>query len=199
MHIPQWFVGFDSLMQIIESIIALAIAYYALKAFRLTREKTMFFLHFSFVLLAVGLFTDGIATFPATLSRIPPVIALAYYIRMTTEIVAYGLLLYAYLCRTGQAFNELPLIIVAVTYSPILELIVFFLITYITANCVMNYSTRKEKNALLVFVGFMLLAVSHLLSIFPPVFPMLFVVMHFSQLFGFIALLVMLLRVAEIT
>ena len=182
------------------SIIAVAIAYYALKGFRLTKERTLFFLHFSFVLLGVGLFTDGVVTFPvAAITRLSPLMTLSYYVRITTEIIAYSLLLYAYLRRTKQVLTDSLLVATVVGYNPILELVVFFLIAYITVQCAMNYGARKNRNALLVLVGFLLLAVSHLLSVFPPVFPLLFVVSHFSQLLGFIALLAMLARVAEIT
>ncbi len=199
MAVPQWFVGFDSLMQIMGSIIALAIAYYALKGFRLTKERTMFFLHFSFVLLSVGLFTDGIVTLPvATIARLSRLMILSYYVRMLTEIIAYGLLLYAYLRRTKQVLTESIASVAMVGYNPLLEVVVFFLIAYIAIQCAMNYGVRRDKNALLVFIGFLLLAVSHLLSVFPPVFPLLFVVSHFSQLLGFMALLAMLVRVAEI-
>ena len=187
-------------MQIMGSIIAVAIAYYALKGFRLTKERTLFFLHFSFVLLGVGLFTDGAITFPvAAITRLSPLMTLSYYVRITTEIIAYSLLLYAYLHRTNQVLTDSLLVVTVVGYNPILELVVFFLIAYITVQCAMNYGARKNRNALLVLVGFLLLAVSHLLSVFPPVFPLLFVVSHFSQLLGFIALLAMLARVAEIT
>ncbi len=199
MAAPHWFVGFDSLMQIMGSIIAVAIAYYALKGFRLTKERTLFFLHFSFALLGVGLFTDGVITFPvAAITRLSPLMTLSYYVRMSTEIIAYSLLFYAYLHRTKQILTGSILGVAIVGYSPILELVVFFLIVYIAVQCAMNYSVREDRNSLLVLVGFLLLAVSHLLSVFPPFFPLLFVMSHFSQLLGFIALLTMLVRVAEI-
>lgn len=197
---PRWFVGFDSLMQLIGSIIALSIAYYALKGYRLTRERTLFYLHFSFVLLGVGLFTDGVVTLPAT--RLPGLLPLAnitYYIRISTEIIGYGLLLYAYLRRTKQTLIESAPVTAIIGHSSILELIVFFILSYITIQCAMNYSVKKDRNVLLVLLGFLLLAVSHLLSMVPPLLPLLFVASHVAQLLGFICLLAMLVRVAEIT
>lgn len=198
MAVPHWFVGFDSLMQIIGSIIALAIAYYALKGYRLTKDRTLFFLHFSFDLIGVGLLTDGIVTLPAVAaSRLSLLTNLGYLVRMATEIIGYGLLLYTYLRRTRQTLTESTLAITFLPYNPFLELVVFFLLAYITVQCAMNYTVRRERNALLVFTAFMLLAVSHLLTVFPPIFPLLFVVAHSTQLLGFIALLMMLIRVAE--
>jgi len=197
---PRWFVGFDSLMQLIGSIIALSIAYYALKGYRLTRERTLFYLHFSFVLLGVGLFTDGVVTLPA--ARLPGLLPLANitnYIRISTEIIGYGLLLYAYLRRTKQTMVESATVTAIIGDSSILELTVFFILSYITIQCAMNYGVKKDRNSLLVLFGFLLLAVSHLLSIVPPLFPLIFVASHVAQLLGFICLLAMLVRVAEIT
>jgi hypothetical protein len=59
----------------------------------------------------------------------------------------------------------------------------------------MNYGVRKEKNSLLVFVGFVLLAISHVFFMLPPIIELFFVVAHMTQLLGFLALLIMLLRV----
>jgi hypothetical protein len=197
MAVPHWFVGFDSLMEIAGSAIALGIAYYALRGYRLTKERTLFFLHFSFALIGVGLLTDGIVTLPPISSRLSLLTGLGYLFRMLTEIVGYGLLLFTYLRRTKQTLTESALAVTLLPYNPFLELVVFFLLAYITVQCAMNYGVRKERNALLVFAAFLLLSISHLLAVFPPIFPLLFVVAHSTQLLGFIALLTMLIRVAE--
>jgi len=83
-------------------------------------------------------------------------------------------------------------------YNPFLETVVFFLIAYLAAQAAMNYSAKKERNSLLVFIGFVLLSVSHIFFILPPIVRLFFVMAHVSQLLGFVALLIMLLRVARI-
>ena len=202
---PQWFVGFDSLMQITESIIAFAIGYYALKGYRLIRDRTLFFLHFSFILLGAGLLTDGIVGMPVLAFRsLAPAITAGYFIRIVAEIVAYGMLLFAYLRQTKGFMADTALLASAtapialfefVPYHPLLEVALFFMITFIAAQTAMNYGIRKERNSLLVFVGFVFLAISHIFFILPPILRLFFVIAHLSQLLGFLALLAMLLRV----
>lgn len=205
MHAPQWFVGFDSMMQIVESIIAFAVAYHALKGFRLVKDRTLFFLHFSFVLLGLGLLTDGVVGLPVFAFRgLSPVVATGYFIRITAEIIAYTLLLFAYLRQTKSFMTSTALLAMTASpvsmfevlpYHPLLEIAVFFLIAFIATQTAMNYGVRKEKNSLLVFVGFVLLAISHVFFMLPPIIELFFVVAHMTQLLGFLALLIMLLRV----
>jgi hypothetical protein len=204
-HIPQWFVGFDSIMQIVESIIAFGVGYYALKGYRLVKDRTLFFLHFSFILLGVGLLTDGIVSMPALAFRgFSPAMAMGYFIRIIAEIIAYGLLLFAYLRQTRSFMADTALLTTVaypftlfeiLQYHPLLEITVFFLIAFIAAQAAMNYAVRKDKNSLLVLIAFVLLAISHVFFILPPFITVFFVIAHLTQLFGFLALLTMLLRV----
>jgi len=195
---PQWFTGFDSLMQIIDATIAFAIGYYALRGYRLVKERTLFFLHFSFVLLGVGLVVDGVVTIPAFAFRgLLPITTTTYYLRIITEIVAYALLLFAYLRQTRSFMTGTALSAMVLDYNPFLETLVFFLVAYLAAQAAMNYSTKKERNSLLVFIGFVLLSLSHTFFILPPIVRLFFVIAHVSQLLGFVALLTMLLRVAR--
>ena len=203
-HIPQWFVGFDSFMQIVESIIAFGVGYYAFKGYRLVKDRTLFFLHFSFILLGVGLLTDGIVSIPALAFRgLSPVMAMGYFIRIIAEIIAYGLLLFAYLRQTRSFMVDAALLTVTypfalfeiLQYHPLLEITVFFLIVVIAAQAAMNYGVRKDRNSLLVLIAFILLAISHVFFILPPFIRLFFVIAHVTQLSGFLALLTMLLRV----
>jgi hypothetical protein len=82
-------------------------------------------------------------------------------------------------------------------YHPISEIVLLFLIVYIVFQTAINYSATKEKNALLVFLGFLLLVFSHLSFILTLAAPAFFVLGHVFQLFGFVSLLTMLLRVTR--
>jgi len=195
----QWFVGFDSAMQIVDATIAFAIGYYALKGYRLVKERTLFFLHFSFVLLGVGLLVDGIVTIPVFAFRgLSPITAVSYLLRITAEIAAYAVLLFAYVRQTRSLMAGTTLSAMLLYYHPLPEIVVFFLVAYLAAQAAMNYSVKKERNSLLVFIGFVLLSVSHMFFILPPILGLFFVMAHVSQLFGFVAFLTMLLRVARV-
>lgn len=207
MFAPVWFVGFDSLMQLIDAVIAFAIGYYALKGYRLVRDRTLFFLHFSFILLGAGLLTDGVVSMPVLAFRgLSPMMAIGYTIRITAEIIAYALLLFAHLRQTRSFMTETTMsamapgaisLIEILPYHPLLEIVVFFLVMFTAAQTAMSHGVRRDRNSLLVFIGFVLLAASHVLFIFPPIIRLFFAIAHITQLFGFLALLTMLLRVTR--
>lgn len=218
---PLWFVGFDSLMELVAFLIALAIAYQAFKGYRLTKQRTLLYVHFSFVLLSVGLLIDSVAGFLGMLARALRVtVALTlvgYSIYFLAQLLAYGLLIYAYVSQTRNlSTTSIPLLLAPpfssatlqappgalikllgplVEYHPISEIVLLFLIFYVAVQTGLNYSATKDRNAFLVFLAFLFLALSHLFFILEPFSPLLFVIGHVLQLSGFLSLLTMLLRV----
>ena len=218
---PRWFVGVDSLMEFVAFIIALAIAYQAFKGSRLTKQRTFWYVYFSFAVLSAGLLIDSLAGFLAILARMPRgtlvLTQIGYGIYFLAQLLAYGLLIYAYASQTKdlsgtsspvllasmlafatlQATPALPIRLLGLQleYHPIAEIVLLFLVTYIAVHTGMNYSATKDRNALLVFLAFFFLALSHLFFILMPIGTLLFVIGHVLQLSGFVALLAMLLRV----
>ena len=218
---PLWFVGFDSLMEFVAFIIALAIAYQAFKGYRVGKQRTLLYLHFSFALLSAGLLIDSLAGFLGLLSRALGgtlvLTVVGYSIYFMAQVLAYGILIFAYVsqARTLSATSRSLCVAAAlgfgtlqavpipaikllgrlVEYHPVAEIILLFLVFYITLQTGLNYSATKDRNAFLVFLGFLLLALSHLLFILMPFGALLFVIGHVLQLLGFVSLLAMLLRV----
>jgi hypothetical protein len=82
-----------------------------------------------------------------------------------------------------------------VEYHPVSEIVLLLLVFYIATKTGTNYSSTKDQNALLVFLAFLLLALSHLFFILQPISPLLFVIGHLLQLSGFVSFLAMLFRV----
>ena len=220
---PLWFVGFDSLMEFVAFIIAVAVAYQAFKGYRLTKQKTLLYVHFSFALLSAGLLIDSFAGFLGILARTlrgaVAVTVVGYAIYFLAQALAYGILIFAYVSQTGtmstasislwiapllgsatlQAAQGPPIKLLGplVEYHPVSEILLLFLVFYITVQTGLNYSATKDGNALLVFLGFLLLALSHLLFILMPLGALLFAIGHVLQLLGFVSLLAMLLRVTS--
>lgn len=220
---PLWFVGFDSLMEFVAFIIAVAVAYQAFKGYRLTKQRTLLYVHFSFALLSAGLLIDSLAGFLGILARTlrgaVAVTVVGYAIYFLAQALAYGILIFAYVSQTRtmgtasislwiapllgsvalQAAQGPPIKLLGplVEYHPISEIMLLFLVFYVTVQTGLNYSATKNSNALLVFLGFLLLAVSHLLFTLMPFGAVLFVIGHVLQLLGFVSLLAMLLRVTS--
>jgi hypothetical protein len=210
-------------MELVAFVIALAIAYQALKGYRLTKQKTLWYVHFSFAVLSVGLLIDSLAGFLGIVARtLRATIAFAssgYSIYFFAQLLAYSILIYAYVSQTRTLNTPTPSILLAslfgfatlqagpgivrallasfVEYHPIPEIVLLLLVFYVTVQTSKNYLATKDRNAFLVFLAFLLLALSHLLFILQPINPLLFVIGHLLQLSGFVSFLAMLLQVTR--
>jgi hypothetical protein len=128
--------------------------------------------------------------------------SLGYTINFIAQLVAYGILVVAYLQQTRDVPVQLAAAapIASVLFferNAYTELILIFLLVYITAQMVINYSINKSTNALLVFGAFASLALAHLFFLMFILKPIFFPLAHIAQLFGFLLLLAMLLRVNQ--
>jgi hypothetical protein len=209
-------------MELVAFIIALAIAHRALRGYRLTGQKTFWYVYFGFAVLSSGLLVDSLVGFLGMLARVPrgtvALTQVGYSIYFFSQLLAYGLLIYAYASQTrnlrstsssvmvgfalfSAALQTTPappigLLGLQLEYHPIAEIVLLFLVAYVTVHTGMNYSTTKDGNALLVFLAFLFLTLSHLFFILTPISPLSFVIGHTLQLSGFVSLLAMLLQVS---
>jgi hypothetical protein len=200
---PLWFFGFDSLMEFIAFVIAIAVSYHALKGYRLANERTLLYLHLSFLLLGAGLALDGLANLIVLLVRFHRAFlflsSLGYTINFVAQLVAYGLLVFAYIQQTRTSVSQVAMATMPALlfeHNPVTELILLFLLVYIATQTGINYSVSKTASSSFVFGAFVSLAIAHLFFLFftfsAPVF---FALAQIAQLFGFLLLLAMLLRV----
>ena len=199
-----WFFGFDSFMEFIAFAIAIAVAFQAMKGYTLARERTLLCLNISFILLGAGLLVDGLANLIVLLSKFHRdfiyLSRVGYTINFLAQLVAYLILVIVYLQQThawsGQlAVAALP--IVLLESNPLTELVLIFLLVYISAQTAINYNVSKTTNSLLVFGAFASLALAHVFFLLFTVAPIFFPFAHISQLFGFLLLLGMLFRVNQ--
>ena len=209
-------------MELVAFIIALAIAYQALKGYRLTKQKTLWYVHFSFGVLSVGLLIDSLAGLigiaARTLRGTIAFTTIGYSIYFFAQLLGYSILIYAYVSQTRTLNISTPPVLLAslfgfatlqvapgivarlfgpLEYHPVSEILLLFLVFYVAVQTGTNYSATKDRNAFVVFLAFLLLALSHLLFILQPISPLLFVLGHLLQLSGFVSFLAMLLRVTR--
>jgi len=203
---PLWFFGFDSLMEFIGFAIASAVAYQALKGYRLSKERTLLYLNLSFGLLGAGLLIEGLANLVVLLVRFHRgflfLSAFGYTIDFVAQFLAYGLLVFAYVQQTRNVGAQVPIAVVAAApvffffeHNAVTELILLFLLVYIATHTAINYNMNKSASALLVFGAFVSLSVAHLFFLLFTLAPVFFPFAHVAQLFGFLLLLAMLVRV----
>jgi len=193
-------------MEFIAFAIAFAVAYQALKGYRLSKKRTFLYLHFSFILLGAGLLIDGLASIIVLISQFHRALlflyALGYTISFLAQLVAYGILVVAYLHQTRnlpvQLAAAVPLVsVLFFERNAFAELVLIFLLVYITAQMAINYHISKTTNGLLVFGAFASLALAHFFFLMFILIPIFFPLAHIAQLFGFLLLLAMLLRVNQ--
>jgi hypothetical protein len=191
-------------MEFIAFAVAISVAYQALKGFRLSKERTLLFLNLSFSLLGAGLLIDSLSNAVVLLARFPRgaifLSALGYTINFIAQVFAYGILVFAYLQQArgvtvGTVVAALP--IAFFEHNAITELILIFLLVYISAQTAINHSISKTTNSLLVFGAFTSLVMSHVFFLLFTLAPIFFPFAHVAQLFGFLLLLGMLLRVNQ--
>ncbi len=201
---PLWFLGFDSLMEFIAFAIAIAVAYQALKGYKLSNERTLLYINLSFALIGAGLLIDGLSSLVVLLARFHfrflPLTAFGYTINFIAQLLAYGLLVFAYIQQTRNLTSQVALAATAVLFfghNPVTELILVFLLVYIAVQTAINYSINKSASGLLVFGAFASLTVAHLFFLVFTLVPVFFAFAHIAQLFGFLLLLAMLLRVNQ--
>ncbi len=206
MPTPAWFFGFDSLMEFIAFTIAIAVAYQALKGYRLSKERTLLFLNLSFVLLGAGLLIEGLSNLVVVLARFHRgfliLAPMGYTINFITQVLAYGVLIFTYVQQTRKIGVEVAMAAVPLLLferNAFTELILIFLLAYIAIQTAINYSINKTTTSLLVLGAFVSLVVSHMFFLLFTLVPLFFAFAHIAQLFGFLLLLAMLLRVNQPT
>jgi hypothetical protein len=191
-------------MEFIAFVIAIAVAYQAMKGYKFSKERTLLYLNLSFVLIGTGLLVDGLSNLIVLLARgqrgFLYIFGLGYTINFLAQLLAYGLLVFAYLYQTRSLGTTVALAAFPVTFiqrNAFTELILMFLLVYVATQTAMNYSVNKNVNALLVFGAFASLAVAHFFFLLYTLIPIFFPLAHIAQLFGFLLLLAMLLRVNQ--
>jgi hypothetical protein len=202
---PSWFFGFGSLMEFIAFVIAIAIANQALRGYKMSKEKTLLYLNLSFVLIGAGLLVDALASIIVFLAGarrgfLYP-FAIGYTINFLAQVIAYGLLVYAYV-HQARGISEGPVLIAAMPFlfferNAFTELILIFLLVYIATQTGINYSINKGTNSMLVFGAFVSLSVAHVFFLIFTIAPIFYPFAHIAQLCGFLLLLAMLLRVNQ--
>ncbi len=214
---PRWFLPYDAFFQLLTAFVALAVAMYALRGHRWVREKILYNLFLAFLLLAVGLFVNGITltytyalgisfTMPSDPLSIADVGFWAYYIM---SMLAYSLLIFAYASRlkesvvalaggagVGGAGGGAPgggmwgggAGSSLLTVGPFMELILVILLLVIVIGQIAHLVVKRSWYSIMVTVSFTLLLASHLLIMFSPVEDIIYVVGRIFELLGFISI-----------
>ena len=158
----------DLLIEAIAGIIALMVAHYANKAFNLTREKKLSDLSTGFMVLSAGMFgrVFGTLYFLGNGSGSDRVLSIVIIAVGVMKIMAYAIFVTS--THRARRANQTPVVVAAMALpfltSPELDVVAILLLIVVVLQTLMNYAAVRTKFALYVFVGFLLLLISHVLG-----------------------------------
>ncbi len=213
---PEWFYGFDSVIESIAIIVSVLLVYYSYKCFKLTKENKYLYFSTAFLSLTFAF----IAKIIGTLAIYKPTItrsALGSSIHQTftsvtpSGINALAFIVYIFFILVG--FMILFLIISRLTWKNqrVIALLVYFvflatwisivhyqlfyvtsfvLLLLITYSYYRNYREIKSEKAKFVLIAFGILLVSQALFVFSIYSGIIYVLAELVQLLGFVYLLI---------
>ncbi|MGQ4912203.1 MAG: hypothetical protein ACP6KW_08555 [Candidatus Thorarchaeota archaeon] len=194
----------DLLFETISGIIALIVTIYASKAYKITGQKRLSDLSTGFMVLSVGMFGRVIGTWyffvrlgvsedmTPELRTLIAIVTIAYG---ASRIMAY--VVFAVAIRPSKRVEVQDagaLMALAVLVDPTLEMIAIFVLVIVVIQALINYTTNRNRFALYVLVGFILLLLSHLFLAQSVINPGMYLMSQVAQLLGFLSFLVLLYK-----
>ncbi len=206
-QIPVRFYGYDTIIYLVCAIIGFMIAYNALKLYHTTRSKNHQDLYRGFVILSAGLLTLALTTgyvylkyfvynYVSYFDTLFGVDDLGFWIYLTTSLVAYLFFVKMYSIDHGEKL--LFTVILTSNYFVYFNAVLFLLIAYVAFRSISNYFMSKSQNKLLVMIAFSSMALYHGLLMFSVFSKLIYVLANLFLLGGFVALLVMLMKVNKV-
>ncbi len=215
MHVifsPMWFMGIDSIFEIMSAIIAILVGFYSFKIYRATRRKEFKFLFLAFALLFFAFIARSVtdlAAYNLFLERIPTISRIVsvqyvyfvgiYFYQMLTLFAYLTLAVLSLKVRSRRTISLLILFVVFSSFTTLINYSMFHLVSavllsYVVLHFYENCRERSCTNSHLVFVSFLLILCSQV--VFIMIFHSLFYVFgHFLQFAGYLVLLINLLLV----
>ncbi len=198
-----WPILFEACMEAFNGLVAITVGYYAFKGYRLFSSRNLFLLHLSFILQGAGMLTHSTAKihfFLASMSsHVPPklireaLLNKIYTVYFAALLSGYLILIYAHLLQSRKLQYGIFLPLLR-AYAPETEAILFLASVVLAGFSYSNYGVRGDRNSFLVFLGFLMVSLSHLILFLTPTARLI----PLSTLLrgsGFICFLIMLSRV----
>jgi len=192
----------DVWMEAASSLIGLLVGIYALKAYRIVRERSLLYLNTSFLVIGSGMLTRAfvlvylVTTQHLQLRFLLQAVNLIY---LLSTLVGYLMLALAYSGRGwGKATIAAQLVSLLEMSRPLLflHLIDVFLLIYVCSNLVSSYLAERSRAQLPVLAGFLLILSSHAMPLLAIIYPPLLLLEATIRLAGFLSLFVALATVA---
>ncbi|MCF7799128.1 hypothetical protein K9M74_04450 [Candidatus Woesearchaeota archaeon] len=214
---PLWFGVTKIIIQLIFALVTLLVAFFSYKVYKLSRQRPTFLFGLGFIALSSAYFIEalfnylllqGVQTqhlFPAAIGVAQPLQLSIFVVSLQMLLMITGLSLLSYVTLKERGAKIFLLILsmslVGIVMSAHVGL-TFYIITsifllFITAQYFQRHARKPTKNSLMVFMGFGLLFLGNVQLAFAQSLSLLYISGHFISLFGYLLLLVNLLRVVK--
>lgn len=218
-HVPFWFLGSEIIIQVLFALVTLAIAYYAYRVHRITRQRSSLLFGGAFLGISGAYFVQALFNYLLLIGvRTPDIIRLtngssvaatmqlsifAVFLHMLLMLVGVSLLAYVTLKERGAKIYILLLLlsIIAVLFTVEVSLVYFLIVSiflaFITAQHYQRHLKKPSKNTLYVFLGFGMVFLGTVQLAFATTLSALYISGHFIAMIGYIVLLASLLRIVK--
>jgi hypothetical protein len=217
-HGPQWFYGFDAVLEFITIVTSILIGYFSIKAYHITKKKDYLFLGSAFYLISIGFIIKSLTYLSIYFKLISPYTDLIRKIFVEIEIIyIVGIFFYKFCVLSGfltlfyfsqkvESKNIFSMMIYLLFLLSLLlirseflfNLIIIGLLGYVIDYFIKNYRKNSTRGARLVRDGFILLFISRIIFLFLTLIPhikILYVIGVIVQMISFIMLFFVYMRV----
>lgn len=204
---PDWFMGIDSIMQIIFALVTISIYFMSMKAYKFSREPKykhfglgFAFMSLAYVILAISNLAIVTRFYDGTVRGIN-FGSLFYLAHIFFILIGYCVLLLVSMKVRSKKLAVLMFAFISLfvlfsyQYYIKFHIVSLILLLFIAHQFLENYQQKKSTNSALVFSTFYLLAMSEILLLATVYMPSLYVVGNLLQLLGYLAMLTMTIRV----
>lgn len=211
--VPQWFFGYDVLLELLFALVTLLVSIYAFKVYKLSGERQPALFGASFLLISLSYLAQCLLNFMIVselnkdicnamkLANIDTLNAMGIYSHMFFFIS--GLLLLAYMTLKTKSVKTLSLVFIlsyALLWFSSDTFYAFYflsslLLVYIVVYYLSNYIKHKQKRTLLVLIAFAFLLFGSIHFIFSINHSLFYALGHILGLIAYILILINLIIV----
>ena len=206
---PEWFTGPDVLFEFTFAVVALLVAVYAFRVFRLTKSRNALSLGAGFLLMSVSYLSLSLMNASAIFSiaahdgisyGILRGLAILSVLTLYTHVLLYILGLASLSCialkdKSAKAFLLISLpSIIALLLSPntllLFHVLSSFFLVVISFQYWRNYAKKKQGKALMIAIAFFLLLLGRIHFIFSPNHEIFYPIGHALELLSYVLILI---------
>jgi len=213
--VPNWFFGYDAILELFFAVITLAVALYAFKVYKLSNQEQPKLFGLAFLAFSISYFIQSILNYLIITEAAQAVCevvkiqsvalfnAIGIYIHMFFFII--GLVTLAYMTLKINSPKTYLILLASFLLSffvvankiPWFYMVSSLLLVFISLHYLFNFIKNKQTKTFLVFLAFLLLLFGHLHFIFSLNHVIYYAMGHFLELVAYILILINLVLVLK--